>query len=80
MITLRQQLEVLPQTIIDFAEDTWIQILDHETSAHYRQDELRGTLMLGGEHIKDTYFDLLNREVTYVELNDGKLEIYIARR
>lgn len=78
MLTLGLQLTAFPESIIDLKEDTWIQIVDYSTCAHYRYSE-NEEILLGGNHTEMVWEDLLKRPVRSIWLSsDGEhLEIHI---
>lgn len=77
MITLNELLKRMPYATCGLEEDAFIQIVDHETSAHYRF--LDGEILtLGGEIVPYSFESLLKAEVVYLECPDANtLEVSV---
>lgn len=67
---------VLCNGILDLAADSFIQVLDQETSAHYRMTP--NGIALGGELIPILLCDLLNTEVETVDFKGDHVEVTIS--
>lgn len=77
MITLNELLKRMPYATCGLEEDAFIQIVNHETNAHYRF--LDGEILtLGGEIVSYSFESLLKAEVVYLEYPDANtLEVSV---
>ena len=77
MITLNELLKLMPYATCSLEDDAFIQIVDHETGAHYRF--LDGEILtLGGEIVPYSFESLLKAEVTCLGCPDiNTLEIEV---
>ena len=65
MITLNALLKLMPYTALTLDDDAFVQVIDHETGAHYRR--LFNELVLGGDPVPTSDEELLGFEVTCIE-------------
>lgn len=75
-MTLNNFTSVLCNGILDLAADSFIQILDWETNAHYRMTP--NGITLGGELISIPFYDLLDAEVKTIEFKGDHVEVTIS--
>lgn len=73
MATLKNILDLMSYAALDFDFDSFIQIVDYSTGAHYRMNE--ESLLLGGNPVFCTVDDLLKLPVKCIEYIDDQCVI-----
>lgn len=76
MITLKNVLDLMPNAILDFGLDSFIQATDYATGAHYRLSA-DGELMLGGNPVLCSITEFMKLPVRYIEFIDDQCVIGI---
>lgn len=79
MIKLLDLVSLVSYACLDFEEDSFIQVLDEETQAHYRKVDDK--LVVGGDVLPGrptTLSELYQREVVAIEMNpSNQMEFYV---
>lgn len=75
MITLNALLAVMPYVALDFSFDAFVQVIDYNTGAHYRQDG--ENLLLGGNPVLCSVEKLMELPVKCIEYIDDQCVISI---
>lgn len=65
MTTLNDLMNLMPYATLDFGSDSFIQVVDYSTNAHYRTNE--EGLTLGGNPIPCTAEELMKMPIKYIE-------------
>lgn len=78
MITLETIMDLMPYTTLDFSFDSFIQIMDYSTNAHYRWNELENCLTLGGHPVLCSMADFMKLPIRYIEYIDDQCVISVG--
>jgi hypothetical protein len=78
MITLKNLMKLMPYAACDLEPDSFLQIVDSETGAHYRK--VFSSLMLGGDLISIYPDDIFDFEVTCIEYENDHCVISVKGR
>lgn len=74
MTTLKNILDLMPYAALDFDFDSFVQIVDNYTGAHYRMNE-KNELLLGGNPVLCSMDEFLKLPVKCIEYIDDQCVI-----
>lgn len=76
MTNLKNILDLMPYATLDFSYDAFIQIVDYDTEAHYRQDG--ENILLGGNPVLCSMEQFMKLPVRCIEYIDDHCVISIG--